>query len=62
MVMTVFDRCLTHKEVIILDFKVNFNESIKVKLTPCGNRILQKQYDNLNKIIKNNGGEGLDEW
>jgi hypothetical protein len=45
-----------------LDFKVNINEHVKVKLTDFGVSILKEQHDELNRHILSSGGKGLDEF
>lgn len=40
--------------------KINLNDRVKVKLTPLGVEIYYHQYDDLNKIIKENGGTQLE--
>lgn len=37
----------------------NFNDMIKVRLTPTGVSILQQQHDELNHYVKSRGGRGL---
>ena len=40
--------------------EINFNDQIKVKLTPLGVEIYYHQYDDLNESIKKNGGTQLE--
>jgi len=40
--------------------EINFNDQVKVKLTPLGVEIFYHQYDDLNKKIKENGGKTID--
>lgn len=40
--------------------EINFNDQIKVKLTPLGVEIYYHQYDDLNESIKKNGGTPLE--
>lgn len=42
-----------------MDFKVNANMHVKVKLTDFGISILENQHNELNKEIKMRGGKGL---
>jgi hypothetical protein len=45
-----------------MDFKVNANMEVKVKLTDFGISILKRQHDELNEHIKERGGKGLGEF
>lgn len=45
-----------------LDFKVNCNMGVKVKLTPAGVEILRKRRERLNKIVASRGGKGFGEF
>lgn len=45
-----------------LDFKVNVNEMVKVKLTKFGISILKQQHDELDTFVKAQGGKGLGEF
>jgi hypothetical protein len=45
-----------------VDFKVNFNEYVKVKVTPYGEEILKKERASLNLEIIKRGGQGLGEY
>lgn len=45
-----------------MDFKFNFNDSVKVRLTNFGIEILKQQHNELNSRIKNRGGKGLGEF
>lgn len=45
-----------------MDFKVNINQEVKVKLTEYGISILKEQHDELNKWIETRGGKGLGEF
>lgn len=45
-----------------MDVQFNINESVKVKLTDVGLRELQRQHDDLNNLIQQNGGKGFDEF
>lgn len=40
--------------------QINLNDRVKVKLTPLGVEIYYHQYDELNKITKDNGGTPLE--
>lgn len=43
-----------------MDFKVNANESVKVKLTEFGVQILRERHQELHKAIKERNNEGLE--
>lgn len=45
-----------------MDFKVNFNETVKVRLTKVGIDILERRHKELNNIIHERGGKGLGEF
>lgn len=45
-----------------MDFKVNINETVKVKLTDVGIGILKEQHDELDRKIKANNRKGLGEF
>jgi hypothetical protein len=45
-----------------MDFKVNANMGVKVRLTDFGISILKEQHNELNKRIKDHGGQGLGEF
>jgi hypothetical protein len=45
-----------------MDFKVNFNEQVKVKLTDFGISILKERRNELNKQIEKRGGKGFGEY
>ena len=45
-----------------MDFKVNLNQEVKVKLTEYGISILKEQHDELNKWIEIRGGKSLGEF
>jgi hypothetical protein len=45
-----------------MDFKVNANMRVKVKLTDFGISILKSQHDELNEHIKERGGKGFGEF
>jgi methyl coenzyme M reductase gamma subunit len=45
-----------------MNFKVNANMSVKVKLTDFGISILKKQHEELNTHIKARGGKGFGEF
>lgn len=45
-----------------MNFKVNINEYIKVKLNDLGIKILREQHEELNQMIKSNGGTGLGDF
>lgn len=45
-----------------MDFKVNSNDFVKVKLKESGIAILKEKRDELNKMIHANGGKGLGEY
>jgi hypothetical protein len=45
-----------------LNFKVNINEYVKVKLTDKGIKILRDQYEELNQMIQTNGGKDLGDF
>jgi hypothetical protein len=45
-----------------MDFKVNFNEYVKVKLTEEGIKILKEQHEELNRTIREHNGTGLGEF
>ena len=45
-----------------MNFKVNVNSKVKVKLTNYGISILKKQHDDLNRSIKESGAKGLGEF
>jgi hypothetical protein len=45
-----------------VDFKVNFNETVKVKLTDIGVAILKRQRDEINQYIKSRGAKGLGDY
>lgn len=43
-----------------MDFKVNANQSVKVKLTGFGERILRERHQELHEGIKERNGKGLE--
>lgn len=45
-----------------MDFKVNANMGVKVKLTDVGVSILKAQHDELNQHFKSRGAKGLGEF
>lgn len=45
-----------------MDFRVNLNEEVKVKLTEYGMSILKEEHDLLNKFIEQRGGKGFGEF
>lgn len=45
-----------------MQFKMNINEHVKVKLTEYGIKILKARHDELNKRIWERGGRGLGEF
>ena len=45
-----------------MDFKVNINMFVKVKLTDYGIAILKERHDILNDAIEKNGGQGFGEF
>lgn len=45
-----------------MDFKLNINEYVKVKINDLGISILKARHDELNKMIHANGGKGLGEF
>lgn len=45
-----------------MDFKVNVNMNVKVKLTDFGVSILKTQHDELNELIKDRGGQGIGDF
>jgi hypothetical protein len=45
-----------------MDFKLNVNEYVKVKLNDLGISILKERHDELNKRIHANGGKGFGEF
>ncbi len=45
-----------------MDFKVNANMGVKVKLTDFGISILKEQHEKLNEFIKERGGDGLGDF
>lgn len=45
-----------------MDFNVNLNDKVKVKLTNYGVSILKEQHDDLNSFIKGTGGKGLGDF
>jgi hypothetical protein len=45
-----------------MDFKVNVNIAVKVKLTDFGISILKDRHDELNESIKSRGGQGFGEF
>ena len=45
-----------------MDFKVNLNQVVKVKLTEYGVSVLKEQHDELNAWIKLRGGKSLGEF
>lgn len=47
---------------VSVDFKVNLNQEVKVKLTEYGTLILKEQHDELNEWIKLRGGNALGEF
>jgi hypothetical protein len=46
----------------MMDFEVNVNMFVKVKLTDYGISILKEKHDNLNDAIKKNGGKGYGDF
>ncbi|PAD85069.1 hypothetical protein CHH57_01800 [Niallia circulans] len=45
-----------------MEFKVNMNEYVKVKLTDYGIKILKEQHETLNEKIKTRGGIGIGDF
>jgi len=45
-----------------VDFKINCNSHVKVKLTDFGISVLQEQHEELDKHIKERGGKGLGDF
>ena len=45
-----------------MDFKVNANEMVKVKLTEYGISILKQQHEELDAFVKEQGGKGMGEF
>jgi hypothetical protein len=45
-----------------MNFKININERVKVKLTSVGKDILYDRHEELNKMIRANGSKGLGEF
>jgi hypothetical protein len=45
-----------------MDFRVNINEQVKVKLTDLGISILTNRRKELNRMIESRGGKGLGEF
>jgi hypothetical protein len=45
-----------------MDFKVNVNEQVKVKLTGLGLSIITNRRRELNQMIESRGGKGLGEF
>lgn len=46
----------------MMDFKVNCNTQVKVKLTDLGVSILKEQHDELSEHVISRGGKGLGEF
>lgn len=42
-----------------MDFRMNFNQYVKVQLTEYGDQILRDQHEELNLHILKRGGEGI---
>ncbi|MDT9719140.1 hypothetical protein QVE09_09520 [Paenibacillus sp. ClWae2A] len=42
-----------------MDFKTNFNDQVKVKLTSYGKQLLKDQREELNRYILSRGGKGV---
>lgn len=45
-----------------MDFTVNANENVKVKLTDFGISVLKERHDELNNFMKQQGGKGLEKF
>lgn len=49
-------------EVRDMNYKVNINEEVKVKLTPFGIQVLKEQRDELNERIIGRGGKAIKDY
>ena len=43
----------------MMDFKVNANQNVKVKLTELGVQVLREKHQELHELIKERNGKGL---
>lgn len=45
-----------------MGFKVNFNDPVKVRLTPSGRAVLMDQHNELDQYLRKRGHKGLEQF